>query len=68
MINDMLKNNSIQLFFIYVPNQQLQGQLEKEHSVDIINYITKKQNHNDKSHKASLENSTVERPLFLPYI
>jgi hypothetical protein len=29
-------NNSIQLFIIYVPSQQLQGQLQTQHSVDAI--------------------------------
>jgi hypothetical protein len=29
-------NNSIQFFIIYVPSQQLQGQLQTQHSVDII--------------------------------
>jgi hypothetical protein len=32
-------NNSIQFFIIYVPSQQLQGQLQTQHSVDISNYI-----------------------------
>jgi hypothetical protein len=32
-------NNSIQFFIIYVPSQQLQGQLQTQHSVDIGNYI-----------------------------
>jgi hypothetical protein len=29
-------NNSIQFFVIYVPSQQLQGQLQTQHSVDTI--------------------------------
>jgi hypothetical protein len=30
-------NNSIQFFIIYVPSQQLQGQLQTQHSVDTGN-------------------------------
>jgi hypothetical protein len=48
-----------------VPSQQLQGQLQKQHRVDYINYITNKQNHEDNSHKASLGSNAVEKPLFL---
>jgi hypothetical protein len=33
---DQLYNNSIQLFIIYVPSQQLQGQLQTQKSVDTI--------------------------------
>jgi hypothetical protein len=32
--------DSIQFFIIYVPSQQLQGQLWKQHTVDTINYVT----------------------------
>jgi hypothetical protein len=32
-------NNSIQFFIIYVPSQQLQGQLQTQHSVDKGNHI-----------------------------
>jgi hypothetical protein len=39
-------NNSVQLI-IYVPSQQLQGQLQTQHSVDTSNYIM--DNHNIKS-------------------
>jgi hypothetical protein len=31
--------NSIQLFIIYVPSQEPQGQLQTQHSADIHNYI-----------------------------
>jgi hypothetical protein len=31
--------NSIQFFIIYVPSQQLQGQLQTQHSVDTGKYI-----------------------------
>jgi hypothetical protein len=34
--------NSIQFFIIYVSSQQLQGQLQTEHSVDTSNYIMDK--------------------------
>jgi hypothetical protein len=37
-------NNSIQFFIIYVPSQQLQGQLETQHSVDKSSYIREKLN------------------------
>jgi hypothetical protein len=33
-------NNSIQIFIIYVPIQQLKCQLETQHSADTSNYIT----------------------------
>jgi hypothetical protein len=33
------KFNSIQFCIIYVPSQQLQGQLQTQHSVDTVNYI-----------------------------
>jgi hypothetical protein len=32
------------LFIIYVPSQQLQGQLQTQHSVDTGNYIMDKHN------------------------
>jgi hypothetical protein len=34
--------NSVQLFIIYVPSQQPQGQLQTQHSVDTSNYIMDK--------------------------
>jgi hypothetical protein len=34
----------IQYFIIYVPSQQLQGQLQTQHSVDNGNYIKEKHN------------------------
>jgi thioredoxin-related protein len=34
----------IQLFIIYVPSQQLQGQLQTQHSVDTSDYIENKHN------------------------
>jgi hypothetical protein len=42
-------NNSIQFFIIYVPSQQLQGQLQTQHSVDTSNYIMDKHNLKSKS-------------------
>jgi hypothetical protein len=38
-------NNSVQLFIIYVLSQQLQGQLQTQHSADIHNYIMDTQQH-----------------------
>jgi hypothetical protein len=38
-------NDSIQFFIIYVPSQQLQGQLQTQHSVDTSNYIMGKTQH-----------------------
>jgi hypothetical protein len=35
---------SVQFFIIYVPSQQLQGQLQTQHSVDTGNYIKDKRN------------------------
>jgi hypothetical protein len=43
-----------------MPNQQLQGMLQKSHSVEAFNYVTDKQKNKDNSHWASLWNSTVE--------
>jgi hypothetical protein len=37
-------NNSVQLFIIRVPSQQLQGQLQTQHSVDTGNCIKGKHN------------------------
>jgi hypothetical protein len=37
-------NNSIKFFIVYVPSQQLQGQLQTQHSVYTGNYIKDKQN------------------------
>jgi cell division protein FtsL len=41
---------SVQFFIIYVPSQQLQGQLQTQHTVDTGNYIKDKQKHKDNSH------------------
>jgi hypothetical protein len=37
--------NSTQFFFIYAPNQQLQGQLQTQHSADTSNYIIHRTQH-----------------------
>jgi hypothetical protein len=38
-----IRHNSIQFFIIYVPSQQLQGQLQTQHNVDTGDYIMEKQ-------------------------
>jgi hypothetical protein len=60
-------NNEMKLFVLYLPSRQFQGQQQKQHSVDTVNYIKDKQKHKDNSHRASLRHSTVEKDLFLPY-
>jgi hypothetical protein len=42
---------SIQFFIIYVPSQQLQGQLQTQHSVDTSNYIMGEHNLKSKSNE-----------------
>jgi hypothetical protein len=42
--NDNDDDDSIQFFIIYVPSQQLQGQLQTQYSVDTSNYIMDKHN------------------------
>jgi hypothetical protein len=37
-----VSNNSIQFFIIYLPSQQMQGQLQTQHSVDTGNHIMDK--------------------------
>lgn len=39
--------------FLYVPSHEVQGQLQKQHSVDSVNCITNEQKHTSNSHKAS---------------
>jgi hypothetical protein len=56
----MLRLIIIQFFVIYVPSQKLQGRLQKQCSVATNNYITEKEKHKSKSHKASFGNITVE--------
>jgi hypothetical protein len=50
-----------------VSSKQLQCQLQKEHSANVIDYTTGTQKHKDNSHKASLGTSTLGKVLFLPY-
>jgi hypothetical protein len=53
-------NNSIQFFIIYVPSQQLQGQLQTEHRVDTSNYIMDKHNIKSKTnYRQALEENTI---------
>jgi hypothetical protein len=40
----LIQFNSIQFFIIYVPSQQLQGQLQTQHRVDTGNYIMEQYN------------------------
>jgi hypothetical protein len=48
--------SSIQSVIIYVPSQQLQGQLQTKHSVDTSNYIMDKHNIKSKTnYKQALE-------------
>jgi hypothetical protein len=54
----------IQFFTAYVPSQQLQGQLQKQLSVNITNYITMKRQHKDNSHKVSLGHNTMEKNYY----
>jgi hypothetical protein len=49
------------------PSQLLQGQLQKQQSVDTNNYITEKGKYKGKSLKASFGNRTVENLPFLCY-
>jgi hypothetical protein len=51
--NNSNSNNSVKTFVIYVPSQQLQGQLQKQPSVDTGNLITDKQKHEDNSHMSN---------------
>jgi hypothetical protein len=37
--NNNNNNNSIKFYIIYLPSQQLQGQLQTQHRVDTGNYI-----------------------------
>jgi hypothetical protein len=51
------KNNSI--LTIYVPSQQLQGQLQTQHSGDTSNYIMDRHNIKSKTnHRQALEEKT----------
>jgi hypothetical protein len=55
-----IKNNSIQFFIIYVPNQQLQGQLQTQHRVDTSNYIMDEHNLKSKTnYRQALEENIL---------
>jgi hypothetical protein len=45
----LIQFNSIQIFIIYVPSQQLQGQIQTQHSADTSNYIMDKHNMKSKT-------------------
>jgi hypothetical protein len=60
-------NNSIQFSMIYVLSEQLQRQLQKQHSANVINYTTHKEKQKYKSHEASLGTTTLGKLLFLLY-
>jgi hypothetical protein len=53
----------IQFFIIYVPSQQLQGQLQTQHSVETGNYIMDKHNIKPKKNYRKLmeENTLMEK-------
>jgi hypothetical protein len=57
----------IHFFIIYMPSQQVQGQLQEQRSVSTVNYSTDTQKRKDKSHRACLRNTTVEKLLVVPY-
>jgi hypothetical protein len=58
--DDSDDNNSIQFFIIYVPSQQLQGQLQSRHSVDTSNYIMDRHNIKSKTdYRQALEENTL---------
>jgi hypothetical protein len=42
--SEVYKNNSIQFFIIYMPSQQLQGQLQTQHNIGTDNQIVDKHN------------------------
>jgi hypothetical protein len=53
-------NNKIQVFIIYVLSQELQGQLQTQHSVDTGNYIVDKHNIKSKTnYRQALEENTL---------
>jgi hypothetical protein len=55
-------DDSDQLFIIYVPSQQPQGQLQTQHSVDTGNYIIDKHNINSKTNnRQALEKKHINK-------
>jgi hypothetical protein len=62
--NDDNNNNSIKFFIIYVPSQQLQGQLQTQHSVYTGNYIMDKHNIKSKTYyKNVITKNYIHRTL-----
>jgi hypothetical protein len=58
--NNSVKFNSVQFFIINVQSQQLQGQLQTQHSVDTGNYIRDKHNIKSKiNYRQTLEENTL---------
>jgi hypothetical protein len=55
------------LLLLCAQSNSYKVKLQKQHSVNNINYITDEQKHKDNRHKATLENNTTEEQLFLPY-
>jgi hypothetical protein len=55
---ELTNNNSIQFYIIYVLSQQLQGQLQTQHSIDTGSHVKGK--HNIKT-RGKLQTSTGER-------
>jgi hypothetical protein len=56
--DDDANTNSVKFFIIYVPSQQLQGQLQTQHSVDTSTYIMEQYNIKT-SYKQAMEEKTV---------
>jgi hypothetical protein len=48
-------SDPVHFCIIYVLTQQMQGQLQKQHSVDVVNYITDKLKHKENSHRVNFE-------------
>jgi hypothetical protein len=61
-------DKSVQFLITYVPRPRLEGQLQKQHSVDNNNYIMEKEKFKHNNYKAIFGNSTVEKILFVPDI
>jgi hypothetical protein len=59
IVTVMMTMMMIQFFIIYVPSQQLQGQLQTQHSVDTSNYIMDKHDIKSKTnYRQVLEGTT----------
>jgi hypothetical protein len=57
---NVIQFNTIQLFIIYVPSQQLQGQLQADHSAVICIYIMDR--HNIKS-RINYRNTIIQKKI-----